>query len=192
MVDTACPSLYRQPTVGGGRQSGRPPEHLSHGPPPAPPSGCTIRPALAAAPAGAGLGGRQVVGREYCRTDWVLGSRSEGVSDQKAGTLNKSIARRQSEHTSDGLRPEPVNHLERLGFHKADTGTISTHGRAPVEIALATQSGNFNSRSIAWKRGSLRNGSKSGSVFRSSSPGSRKRNAVSSHSSALARSPHCP
>jgi len=51
--------------------------------------------------------------------------------------------------------------------------------------------GNFNSRSIAWKRGSLRKGSRSGTVFRFSRPGSRSRNAVSSHSSAWARLPHC-
>src|SRR5215475_10710750 len=45
--------------------------------------------------------------------------------------------------------------------------------------------GNFNARSIAWKRGSLRSGSRNGSVLKYSSPGSRSRMAVSSHSSAL-------
>jgi hypothetical protein len=54
-----------------------------------------------------------------------------------------------------------------------------------------TQFGNFNCRSIAWKRGSSRRGSRSGSVFRSSRPGSRSRNAVSSDSRALGRLPHC-
>ena len=55
--------------------------------------------------------------------------------------------------------------------------------------------GSFNSRSIArsiaWKRGSLRSGSSSGSLLTNTSPGLRRRTAVSSHSSAWAGLPHC-
>ena len=51
--------------------------------------------------------------------------------------------------------------------------------------------GNFSSRSIAWKRGSLRSGSRSGSVFSSIKPPSRSRYAVSNHSSAVNLLPHC-
>ena len=46
------------------------------------------------------------------------------------------------------------------------------------------QSGNFNARSIARKRGSLRSGSRSGSVFNQRSSGTRNRQANSSESSA--------
>src|SRR5947208_2747136 len=49
------------------------------------------------------------------------------------------------------------------------------------QLRLQRQFGNFNSRSIAWNRGSLRTGSMSGSVFRDANPGSRRRIAVSSH-----------
>ena len=55
----------------------------------------------------------------------------------------------------------------------------------------SSQVGNFNCRSIAWKRGSLRKGSSSESAFSCTKAGSRSRNAVSSHSSAWARLPHC-
>jgi hypothetical protein len=58
------------------------------------------------------------------------------------------------------------------------------------EFAVLSVYGNFNSRSIAWKRGSLRSGSRSGSVFVYTNPGSRSRMAFSSQSKAVLRSPH--
>jgi hypothetical protein len=56
---------------------------------------------------------------------------------------------------------------------------------------VAAQSGNFSARSITWKRGSLRRGSRSGSVFNRSSQGLCSRTAVSSDSSACVGRPHC-
>ena len=53
------------------------------------------------------------------------------------------------------------------------------------------QFGNLNSRSIAWKRGSRRSGSRSGSVFKLINCGSRSCRAVSSHVSASRVLPHC-
>jgi hypothetical protein len=58
-------------------------------------------------------------------------------------------------------------------------------------VLTSSQSGNFNSRSIAWKRGSLRKGSRSALVFTSSRSGRRWRIAVSSQSSARDGAPHC-
>ena len=68
---------------------------------------------------------------------------------------------------------------------------LSRYGRTRVEISLATQSGNFNSCSIALNHGSLRTGSRNGSVFSHVRPGSCTRTAVASHSRALPLSPHC-
>jgi len=51
----------------------------------------------------------------------------------------------------------------------------------PQSGHLSNQLRNFNSRIAAWKRGSLRKGSMSGSVFSNSSPASRKRIAVGGH-----------
>jgi hypothetical protein len=58
-------------------------------------------------------------------------------------------------------------------------------------LPLATQYGNFNSRSTASNHGSLRTGSRNGSVFSHIRPGSCTRTAVASHSRALPPSPHC-
>ena len=52
------------------------------------------------------------------------------------------------------------------------------------------QSGNLSARWIAWKRASLRKGSRAGSVLSWKRPPSRSRKAASSHSRAFALSPH--
>ena len=78
-----------------------------------------------------------------------------------------------------------------LGFPRSrHWNDLSRHGSARVQISLATQSGNLRSRSIAWKRGSLRSGSMNASVFTYSTPGSGSRTALASHPSALAVLPH--
>ena len=60
-------------------------------------------------------------------------------------------------------RPTPAARAELSIFYKADTGDArSRELLIRVGIAFKTQSGNFNSRSIAWKRGSLRSPSKLG------------------------------
>src|ERR1700745_4298211 len=74
-------------------------------------------------------------------------------------------------------------------FRHTDTGTIPPP--AIVSQLHRIQSGNFNSRSIASKRGSLRNGSKSSHTFKYCNQGTWRRIVVSSHSSALTLSPHC-
>jgi hypothetical protein len=66
------------------------------------------------------------------------------------------------------------------GKRKADKAGESGHKRT---VVLA--SGNLSTRSIAWKRGSLRSGSRRGSVLRMLSPVSRSRRAFSSHSQAF-------
>lgn len=89
-------------------------------------------------------------------------------------------------------RPEAVIHLDHLDFRLAAIEPAFARNQEMVWNSVAAQSvGNFNSRSITWKRGSLRKGSMSGSVFRRINPGSRTRSAVSSHSSALGVLPHC-
>jgi hypothetical protein len=57
--------------------------------------------------------------------------------------------------------------------------------------AGAFHSGNLRSRSIAWKRGSSRSGSKYGSTFSDDRLELRRRTAVFSHWRALAMSPYC-
>ena len=75
--------------------------------------------------------------------------------------------------------------LTRCDNHQRQVWGIQSGALPP-----SAQLGNFNSRSIVLKRGSIRKESRSGSVFRLSRPTSRSRSAVSSHSSALGRLPH--
>ena len=86
-----------------------------------------------------------------------------------------------------GDEPHPVRRLARHCMDAAPRDRT----QGVTDACAAGQSGNFSARSIAWKRGSLRSGSSRGSVFSKSSPESCKRMAVSSHSSALGRLPHC-
>ena len=83
--------------------------------------------------------------------------------------------------------------------HSPTVGNVRESGRlndCNLTVPFASASGgihfgNFSARSIAWKRGSLRSGSRRGSAFRLCKSTSRSRNAVSNHSSALEASPHC-
>ena len=68
--------------------------------------------------------------------------------------------------------------------------TLRNCGKAAIRRSSG-QFGNFNSRSIAWKRRSLRRGSKLRSSLRFVKSGLRRRIAVSSHLSASAVRPHC-
>jgi hypothetical protein len=83
----------------------------------------------------------------------------------------------------------PPKQLCIAGWHKK---ARSRNAAAPGAVARpAAHSGNFSARSIAWKRGSLRSGSKKKLAFVYARYGSRFRIAVSSQSSARAVSPHC-
>jgi len=63
------------------------------------------------------------------------------------------------------LRLTPAIRGEPSILYLADIGTIFEGPKKLQRSRTATQSGNFNSRSIAWKRGSLRSGSRNGFVF---------------------------
>ena len=67
-----------------------------------------------------------------------------------------------------GVRPAPGPGAatDRNPVRFARAGTRMTANWQCAARAGGVQLGNLNSRSIAWKRGSLRKGSKSASVFR--------------------------
>jgi hypothetical protein len=63
-------------------------------------------------------------------------------------------------------RPRPVIRGPVPQSSEADTDPVSGRPKERCEIGVGAESvGNFNSRSVAWKRGSMRSGSMSGSVF---------------------------
>jgi hypothetical protein len=82
-----------------------------------------------------------------------------------------------------GHRPRAQRRSKAAGLPDVQTGPTSRH-------RIAAHCGNCNSCITAWKRGSLRNGSMSGSTFVYTNPGSRSRMAFSSQSKAALRSPH--
>jgi hypothetical protein len=62
--------------------------------------------------------------------------------------------------------PRPVIRGPVPQSSEADTDPVSGRSKERCEIGVGAESvGNFNCRSVAWKRGSMRSGSMSGSVF---------------------------
>ena len=85
--------------------------------------------------------------------------------------------------------PRTATHGQPVSIARADA-RMTAIGQCLERASGGSQFGNFNARSIAWKRGSSRSGSISGSVFAYCKRASRSRIPVSSHSNALAVPPH--
>ena len=83
---------------------------------------------------------------------------------EMAEQTNVVVARgRWAAHASVAHRPRAATHRQPVSLARVDTQMTAVR-QCPARALGGLQLGNFNSRSIAWKRGSLRKGCIRGSV----------------------------
>ena len=117
----------------------------------------------------------------------------EGVAISRRRPLLPRVAGRVYQHWGSPLRAYRSRSRGRhqgTRLHCAIFRLPDVQSSATSRHRIAAHRGNCNSCITAWKRGSLRKGSMSGSAFVYTNPGSRSRIAFSSQSKAALRSPH--